>query len=234
MSKSKIFNLFVFSAVFLLIFNFLLFAEDITITTYYPSPAGVYDELKTNKLAVGSVTAVPGSDGDVTIGGDVNIGGDLNVVGDLQHNGTSHVGWDIAEYIKAGDTNIESGDVVVVDPDHNRSVIRSSMRYNSTVLGVISTAPGDLGGFLRFSDGKLYTKEEMEQAGYRMLTLVGQVPCKVTAENGPIKRGDLLVTSSKPGYAMKANSDKLRPGMILGKALEPLEQGEGEIVVLVK
>lgn len=83
MSKSKIFNFFVFSAFFLLISNFLLFAEDITITTYYPSPMGVYDKLKTNNLAVGSATAVPGGDGDVEIGGDVDIGGDLTVSGKI-------------------------------------------------------------------------------------------------------------------------------------------------------
>lgn len=35
------------------------------------------------------------------------------------------------------------------------------------------------------------------------LAVVGIVPCKVTTENGPILVGDLLVTSSTPGYAMK-------------------------------
>ncbi len=83
MSKSKIFNFFVFSAFFLLISNFLLFAEDITITTYYPSPAGVYNELKANKLAVGSATAVPGSDGDVTIGGNLTVSGKITAIGGI-------------------------------------------------------------------------------------------------------------------------------------------------------
>jgi hypothetical protein len=35
------------------------------------------------------------------------------------------------------------------------------------------------------------------------LAVVGIVPCKVTAENGAIARGDMLVTSSRVGYAMK-------------------------------
>jgi len=34
------------------------------------------------------------------------------------------------------------------------------------------------------------------------LAIVGIVPCKVVAENGPIVPGDLLVMSSTPGYAM--------------------------------
>jgi hypothetical protein len=159
--------------------------------------------------------------------------GKVNIIGDLEHDHTLHPGWDIAEYIKAEDINIESGDVVVVDPGHDESVVRSSIGYDPTVLGVISTDPSDLGGFSRSSDGKLYTREEMEQAGYRALSLAGRVPCKATTENGPIKRGDLLITSSKPGYAMRADPEKLKPGMILGKALEPLEEGEGKIVVLI-
>jgi len=55
----------------------------------------------------------------------------------------------------------------------------------------------------------------------------------VTAENGPIHRGDLLVTSSMPGHAMKA-TDKLRMiGAVVGKAFGNLESGEGVIEVLV-
>ena len=35
------------------------------------------------------------------------------------------------------------------------------------------------------------------------LLLAGQVPVKVTTENGIIQKGDLLITSSTPGHAMK-------------------------------
>ncbi len=35
------------------------------------------------------------------------------------------------------------------------------------------------------------------------LAIVGIVPCKVSAENGPIEVGDLLVTSATPAHAMK-------------------------------
>ena len=54
--------------------------------------------------------------------------------------------------------------------------------------------------------------------------VIGVIPTKVCLENGPIKRGDLLVTASKKGHAMKAVSvkgDGIFPsGTILGKALE--------------
>ena len=41
--------------------------ETITLTTYYPAPYGVYDELKTSKFAVGKDTPMPGGDGQVNI-----------------------------------------------------------------------------------------------------------------------------------------------------------------------
>ncbi len=69
------------------------------------------------------------------------------------------------------------------------------------------------------------------QDGEAPLALLGQVPCKVSTENGSINVGDLLVTSSTPGHAMRADDPK--PDTILGKALEPLAYGTGKIKVLV-
>lgn len=55
MSKLK---QFLFLLVFCFTTPFLAFAdESITITTYYPSPYGSYDQLSTNKLVVGSSVA---------------------------------------------------------------------------------------------------------------------------------------------------------------------------------
>jgi hypothetical protein len=60
---------------------------------------------------------------------------------------------------------------------------------------------------------------------------VGIVPCKVSAENGAIRPGDLLVTSAIPGHAMR--DDDPKNGTILGKALGSLDSGTGVIKVLV-
>jgi hypothetical protein len=65
------------------------------------------------------------------------------------------------------------------------------------------------------------------------VAIVGIVPCKVTNENGPIARGDLLVTSSTPGYAMRGSDRTMLPGAIIGKALQPLSGANGKIEVLV-
>ena len=64
------------------------------------------------------------------------------------------------------------------------------------------------------------------------LALVGRVAVKVSAENGPIRPGDLLVASSTPGHAICAQSSP-EPGTILGKALDDLESGKGIIEMLV-
>ena len=59
------------------------------------------------------------------------------------------------------------------------------------------------------------------------------------ARRQPIKIGDLLVSSGKPGLAMKSRPVRVggvrlhRPGTIIGKALEPLAKGQGEILVLL-
>ena len=45
--------------------------------------------------------------------------------------------------------------------------------------------------------------------------------------------GDLLVTSSTPGYAMKGTDRNLMLGAIVGKALESLHSGTGIIRILV-
>ncbi len=65
------------------------------------------------------------------------------------------------------------------------------------------------------------------------LAIVGIVPCKVTAENGPIKSGDLLVASSRAGYAMKGTDRNRMLGAVVGKALGSLDKDTGVIEVLV-
>jgi hypothetical protein len=79
----------------------------------------------------------------------------------------------------------------------------------------------------------MHTSEDPALINEIPMAIVGIVPCKVSAENGPISRGDLLVTSSSPGYAMRATDQAKLPGAIIGKALQPLSNGKGKIEVLV-
>ena len=60
---------------------------------------------------------------------------------------------------------------------------------------------------------------------------VGVVPVKVSAENGPIRPGDLLVSSATPGYAMRAGPNPPQ-GTVLGKAMGKWDAGLGVITML--
>ena len=65
------------------------------------------------------------------------------------------------------------------------------------------------------------------------MAMTGIVPTKVTAENGAIKPGDLLVTSSRLGYAMKGTDRSQMLGAVIGKALGHLNSGDGLIEIVV-
>jgi hypothetical protein len=136
-------------------------------------------------------------------------------------------GADFAESMEVtGDrSKYAAGDLLVIDPTANRRVALAQRPYSTLVAGIYSTKPGMLGT----------TRKVGESAPYNEIPLavVGIVPCKVTAENGPIQIGDLLVTSSIPGHAMKGTDRNRMLGAVVGKALEPLPQGVGIIQVLV-
>lgn len=78
-----------------------------------------------------------------------------------------------------------------------------------------------------------YDLDDPRLAAEIPLAIVGIVPCKVSAENGAIEAGDLLVTASIPGHAMKGTGRSRMIGAIVGKALEPLKQGTGIVLGLV-
>ena len=65
-----------------------------------------------------------------------------------------------------------------------------------------------------------------------VLAIVGVVPVKVSAENGAIQPGDMLVASDTPGHAMKADPDAPN-GTVIGKALEAFDDSTGVILMLV-
>jgi hypothetical protein len=110
---------------------------------------------------------------------------------------------------------------MVIDPDSPGKFLKSGDAYATAVLGVYSTKPGVLGR--RQQTPK--SEDEIPMA------MVGIVPTNVTTENGPIRPGDLLVTSSKPGYAMKGTDRSRMLGAIIGKAMGSLDSGIGVIEV---
>lgn len=117
------------------------------------------------------------------------------------------------------------GDVLVISTDTDRTVAKSTTAYSTRVAGIYATKPG----VLLSERGAADPLHDAVPMG-----VVGVLPTKVTAEGGPIRRGDLLVTASTPGHAMKADPSKLGIGMVLGKALANFDgPGTGVINVLV-
>src|SRR5262249_9353294 len=113
---------------------------------------------------------------------------------------------------------------VIADGDDDH-VVQSERAYDTRVAGVVSENPGIILG-----------KPGSDKA---TIATTGRVRVKVDATRAPIRRGDLLVTSDFAGMAMKSEpitvsgSPFHRPGTIIGKALEPLDGGQGEILVLL-
>src|SRR4029079_14556042 len=144
------------------------------------------------------------------------------------NGGTQMGGADIAEFfdVEGARTEYEPGDVLIISVSSDRKVQRSSSAYSSLVAGVYATKPGVL---LTEKNAEQDSLEKMVPMG-----VVGVLPTKVCLEGGAIMRGDLLVTSSINGVAMKADIKKVQIGQVLGKALELYNQkGIGKINVLV-
>ncbi|PUZ24832.1 hypothetical protein DCC81_10915 [Chitinophaga parva] len=142
--------------------------------------------------------------------------------------GTQNSGADVAEAFdaKGGKAAYEPGDVLIIDVNSDRSVEKSNAAYSTLVAGVYATKPGVV-----LTEGA--ADADVMESDQVPMGVVGVIPTKVCDEGGAIHRGDILVTASKAGYAMKADPEKLKPGQAIGKALEELVRGEGKIKVLV-
>jgi hypothetical protein len=128
-------------------------------------------------------------------------------------------GADLAEAYATKDSSITAGDIVSTDGSLAAGVQKSSTAYDSTTLGVVSTAPGQVLGSQIDSISRPV-----------LLGLTGRVPTKVSTENGSIRAGDYITASSVPGVGMKAT----KPGATIGKALESYTgTGVGKISVFL-
>jgi hypothetical protein len=114
------------------------------------------------------------------------------------------------------------GDVIVISGLANSQVRRSQSAYAKSVIGVVSTQPGVL---LTSEDAQLPAK-------LLSVATSGIVMARVTAANGRIARGDLLVTSAVTGAAMRGTDQSKLHGAILGKALAPFS-GTGTLQIPV-
>jgi hypothetical protein len=149
----------------------------------------------------------------------------LHVAGDALVDGNIAAKYqDVAEWVDCAETLVP-GTVVVVDGARSNGVRGSRRAYDVGVVGAVSARPGVMLG--ERGPGKVLVAQS------------GRVRVKADARYGAIRAGDLLVTSPTPGYAMRSRPLRVngatlhRPGTILGKALESLPRGRGEILALL-
>jgi len=179
--------------------------------------AGLFINRPGGDILIGSVSQSP----DVRV---FRVDGSGRV---FANGGFRPFGADFAESV-AVNGNVEQyapGDLLVIDASGERRLSKSQTAYSTLVAGIYSTQPGVVASQHRI--------DEAPPNNEVPLAVVGIVPCKVTAENGAIQVGDLLVTSSTPGRAMKGTDRARMLGAVVGKALEPLQQATGVIQVLV-
>jgi len=172
-----------------------------------------------------SGTTISYSSGNVGIGTTASPTEKLEVIGNIKVSGNINAKYqDVAEWVDSSQ-ELVAGTVVVLDSSRSNHVIAATQSYDSRIAGVISLQPG------------LTLGEEAE--GRVLVATTGRVRVKVDATEGAIQIGDLLVTSNREGFAMKSLPVNVggvrmhRPGTLIGKALEPLAKGTGEILVLL-
>lgn len=101
--------------------------------------------------------------------------------------------------------DLDFGDVVCIDTRYGQVITICNSSNSNLVAGVVSnTALINMAGDIEY--------------GYPV-SIAGLVNTKVSNENGGIYPGDLLVSASKPGYAMKA-PENYKAGTILGKSYD--------------
>jgi len=121
---------------------------------------------------------------------------------------------DLAENYLA-DADYNEGTVLVFGGDEEVTVTDS--KGNTRVAGVVSTNPAHL------------MNSNLEGEHVTAIALQGRVPCKVL---GRVAKGDMLVTSAIPGYAIVNNSPGV--GQVIGKAVgEKTDEGKGTVEVVV-
>jgi hypothetical protein len=115
---------------------------------------------------------------------------------------------------------LEEGEVVALDPGRLHHVVGANRDNETLVLGVVSEVFEEEDELSREKDSPSKEIEERE-IRVRIITY-GRARGKVL---GPVHAGDMLVPSETDGCARKAGVI-IRPGALIGKALETYEPGD--------
>jgi hypothetical protein len=149
-----------------------------------------------------------------TLGTLVNIGSASNPFNIIYGNEFNTAGADLAENYLA-DAQYEPGTVLRLGGTAEVTICASY--EHEGIAGIVSTQPGYL--------------LNRDLANGVAIALKGRVPCKV---KGPVKKGDVLVSSNIPGHAeVRKYAHRTNPMAVLGKALQDFDGETGVIEVMV-
>ena len=123
---------------------------------------------------------------------------------------------DLAERYEA-DAEYEPGTVVVFDGD--KEITTTDVEADYKVAGVISTDPG-----LKMNSNA------GEDSTHPYVALKGRVPCKII---GPVKKGDLIVTSKTPGYGKSVGGADMGRSVFAKSLVNNDDSGEKIIEVAI-
>lgn len=187
----------------------------------------IYDTgaLTINTAANGNITLSPNGTGLIVANKDIR-NGQANGVGNIGTTGavfntifakaTSAQYADVAERYQS-DSEYPVGTVLVFGGD--QEVTASTQSHDTAIAGTISENPSYI------------MNAGLEGNHVVTVALLGRVPCKII---GPIKKGDLLVSSDKPGVATKLDLARHKPGCVIGKSLNDYDRSdEGMIEIVV-
>jgi carbonic anhydrase/acetyltransferase-like protein (isoleucine patch superfamily) len=137
-------------------------------------------------------------------------------------------GADLAERFTVTDGSKQAipGYVMAIDTEHPGALVVSRKAYNRAVAGIVSGAGGVNTAMLLGQEGTLAD-------GDVAVAITGRVYCYADADGGAIAPGDLLTTAELPGHVMKAQDYERAQGAIVGKAMTPLAEGQGLVLVLI-
>jgi hypothetical protein len=127
----------------------------------------------------------------------------------------------IARYFKLFQNDIANkGDLLVIN-EKEGSLSKSKGAYSQKLIGVcVDSASIQFGS-------------EEESKNHVLMAFSGIVKLNVDASEGQILPGDLIVSGIASGYGIKADLNKLKPGMLIAKSLGELKKDKGQILALI-
>ena len=186
-----------------------------TISPWASATSGIRISSVSNVATIRLAATTIQVDGNITNGGTTGTG-NIGAVGATFNTvfakATTAQYADLAE-IYIADLNYPPGTVVVFGG--TKEITVTSTAHDTRVAGVISTNPAYL--------------MNSEVQGLPV-ALTGRVPCLV---QGPINKGEVLVTGLKPGTAQKINPARFQPGCVIGKSIENIPNDELKLIEIV-